>query len=153
MLIALAHARYQARASTQPVFAGVLNGLGAVLIAVGGADVVVVRFRGVQVVVVGVCTRGSQSFRLPCLQLPEASADFHIRVLGLDLPDDFGHLVDVAVGWPAAARHQAYPLRATRDSSLRSGDGVFILQPPIFQDVGLGTEALGTVETFLWAQT
>ena len=135
------------------MLAGVLNGLGAVLIAVGGADVVVVRFRGVQIVVVGVCSRGGQPFWLPLPELSEAGADFHVRVLGLDLPDDLGHLVDVAVGWPAAARHQTHPLRAARDSGLRGSHGVLVPQPPVFQDVGLGTETLGAVETVLRAQT
>lgn len=128
-----------------------LHGVHAVGVGVGGADVLVVRFGGVEVVVIGVHAGRAQALGLAILEFAQAGTDLHVRVSFLEVLDHRGDALDVLVGKAAAGGHHAHARGAAVDTNGGLLEGFFGVDRRVFEDVGLGTEALRSIGAILRA--
>ena len=152
LLIRFAHAHDQARTWRQAPGLRLLHGVRALFERVGGADFFVVRFGGVEVVVVRVNTVFLESFGLVVLEESQARAHFQLRVRVLDRLGDFTHPVDVTVRRPAPGGHEAHATRATFHPEGRLAGGVLGAQPGVLEDLRVRSQTLRAVPAVLGAQ-
>ncbi len=115
-------------------------------------DRVVVRFCGVDVVVVGIDPGVAKPLGLPVLQQAEAGADLHLRVLTLDRADHVGDPFDVLVRRTTTAGHHADPGRTAAQPGSRLVERLVGLEPGVLQDVGRRPQRLRAVVAVLRAQ-
>ncbi len=145
LLRALAHAGDQAGAGGQAGALDRLEVVRAVLVAVCGADVGVAALGGVDVVVVGIGTRGAQLLGLLVGDESQAGAHLHLGVGALDVLDHAGDLVGLAIGWAGARGHHADALDAAGQTGRDHLVHLVVLEPRVLEDVGLTTQPLGAV--------
>src|ERR1022692_96294 len=152
LLVGLAHPGDQAGARRQAALSGLADGVGPVLERVRAADVTVVAFRGVQVVVVGGRAGLLQAFGLAVGEQAQAGADLDVGGFCFERRDHTGHPGDVLIARAAAAGHQADPLGPGLDARLRALQHLAGLEPGVLEHVGRRAEPLRAVEAVLGAQ-
>ena len=112
--VGLAHAEDGTRARREPRVLRHPHRVDAIGIGVRRADVAVIGFARVEIVVVRVHAGGKQALRSLGGQEAERGAHLDIGVTRLDGAHRFGDALHVAIGWPPPTRHEACLLYTSR---------------------------------------